>query len=214
MNKVRMAEVKVNERFGKVANRETLERTVEALVKNGIMAEIVGSGDEARGRVSELLPAGSEVMNMNSRTLDTIGVAQELLESDRYRAVRNEFKRLDEQKDALVRQRLGAAPEWAIGSVHAVTEDGQVMIASNTGSQLSAYAYGALHVIWVVGGQKIVRNQDEGFKRIYEYSWPLENERAMQAYGQGSNVSKVLIVNKEVQPDRIHLILVQEKLGF
>jgi uridylate kinase len=214
MNNVKMAEVKVNERFGRVASKERLEWTVEALVKNGIRAEVVGGGDEARERVWELLPAGAEVMNMNSRTLDTIGVAQELLESGRYRAVRNEFKRLDERKEELVRQRLGAAPEWAIGSVHAVTEDGQVMIASNTGSQLSAYVYGALHVIWVVGGQKIVRNMDEGFKRLNEYSWPLENARAMQAYGQGSNVSKVLIVNKEVRPDRIRLIVVQEKLGF
>ncbi len=95
-----------------------------------------------------------------------------------------------------------------------MTQTGQVLIASNTGSQLSPYAYGARHVVWVVGTQKIVKDFAEGLQRINEYSLPLENERAQQAYGKGSNVSKILIVNKEVQPGRITIILVKEKLGF
>lgn len=207
-------EMKINERFGKLVDEKTLRRTAAALQKNGITAEILASGAEAKARFFEILPEGAEVMNMTSMTLETIGVVKEVLESGRYRAVRNEFKKLDEKKDALVKQRLGAAPEWAIGSVHAVTEDGQVMVASNTGSQLGAYGYGAFHVIWVVGAQKVVKNVDEGFKRLYEYSLPLEDARAQKAYGERSNVSKILIVNKETTPDRVRMILVQEKLGF
>ncbi len=206
--------LKINERFGKLADEETLTRTVAAFRKNGIMAEIVKNGLDAKARLFELLPEGAEVMNMTSMTLETIGVVKEVLESGRYRAVRNEFKKLDPEKDAVVKQRLGAAPEWAIGSVHAVTEAGQVLVASNTGSQLGAYAYGAFHVIWVVGAQKVVKDLDEGFKRIEEYTLPLEDARAQKAYGTGSNISKMLTVNKEVAPERIHMILVQEKLGF
>jgi hypothetical protein len=110
--------------------------------------------------------------------------------------------------------KLGATPEYMVGSVHAVTEDGTVVIASNTGSQLAGYVASAAHVVWVVGVQKIVPNLDEAIKRIYEYTLPLEDERVLQAYGINSNVSKLLIVHKEVMPGRTTMILVKENLGF
>jgi len=110
--------------------------------------------------------------------------------------------------------KIGAAPDWVVSSVHAVTEDGHLLIASNTGSQLSAEAYAGGRVILVVGTQKIVKDNNEGIRRIYEYCLPLEDERARKVYGMGSNVSKILIINKEIFPKRITVILVKEKLGF
>jgi len=101
-----------------------------------------------------------------------------------------------------------------VSSVHALTEDGHLIIASNTGSQLSSEAYAGGKVIFVVGTQKIVKDNQEGIKRIYEYCLPLEDERARKAYGMGSNVSKILIINKEIFPERITVFLVKEKLGF
>jgi hypothetical protein len=121
---------------------------------------------------------------------------------------------LDPKTQGRERTILGAAPEYMVGSVHAITEGGSVVIASNTGSQLPGYASGASHVIWVVGGQKIVSDLDEAIKRIYEYTYPLEDLRAQEAYGINSNVSKLLIVNKEVIPHRIKVILVKENLGY
>ncbi len=98
--------------------------------------------------------------------------------------------------------------------MHAVTEDGKLIIASATGSQLPAYAYGSPKVIWVVGTQKIVKNLDEGMKRLYEHTFPLENERAKKAYGSGSFVSKILMINKEFQKDRLNIVFVGEVVGF
>ena len=121
---------------------------------------------------------------------------------------------MDQKIQGAEMKKLGAAPEWAIGSVHAVTEDGKVVVASATGSQLPAYAYGSLHVLWIVGAQKIVKDMNEATKRVYEYVLPLESERAMKAYGMGSNVNKELIFNKEVTPGRITMIIVKEKIGF
>ncbi len=101
-----------------------------------------------------------------------------------------------------------------VSSVHAVTEDGHLLIASNSGSQLSAEAYAGGKIIFVVGTQKIVKDTQEGLRRIYEYSYPLEDARAQKAYGMRSNVSKILIINKEIVSGRITLILVKEALGF
>ncbi|TSC87715.1 MAG: hypothetical protein G01um101416_395 [Microgenomates group bacterium Gr01-1014_16] len=191
--------------FGMLADETTVQKTVEALGANEIEAIVVENGAAAKEKVLKLLPKGAEVMTMSSETLKKVG----LTEVD---TVKEKLKVIETGTE---KSKLGAAPEWAIGSVHAVTEDGKVLIASNTGSQLPAYVYGSGHVIWVVGAQKIVKDLDEGMKRIYEYVLPLESERVKKAYGmEKSNVSKLLIFNKETQPGRITMVLVKEKVGF
>jgi hypothetical protein len=89
------------------------------------------------------------------------------------------------------------------------------MIASNSGSQIPGYAYGADHVVWVVGTHKIVKDIDEGLERIYQHSLPLESERARKAYGvERSYVSKILIFAREPEKNRSTVIFVNEVLGF
>ena len=203
-------------KWDRLADEKTIENTVAALKANGIDAQVVENRQEAKRKVLELIPESSEAMTMTSVTLDIIGLSEEINKADsRFRPLRDKLYAMDRNTQVQEMNRLGAAPEFVVGSVHAVTEDGYVLIASNTGSQLPAYSFGALHVIWVVGAQKIVKNTDEGIKRIYEHSLPLESERAKKAYGvPGSAVNKILIINQEVQPGRVKLILVKEKLGF
>lgn len=198
----------------KLADEKTLKRAVASLKNNGIDALVVKNGQDARKKVLELLPKGAEVMTMTSVTLDTIGISREINESDRYNSVRSKLMSMNRNTQVLEMQKIGAAPEWTIGSAHAVTKGGQVLVASATGSQLPAYAYGSAHVIWVIGTQKIVKNLDLGFKRIHEYVFPLEDARARKVYGMGSGVNKVLVINKETTPGRITVIFVKEKLGF
>jgi hypothetical protein len=209
-----MASLEINDRYRRPPSDERIRAVADALRNNGIACLIVETGVEAKQKILELIPGGAEVMNMTSVTLDAIGVAEEIVGSGRYRSVRRQFETMDPQTQGSEMKKLGAGPEWAVGSVHAVTEDGSVMIASATGSQLPAYAYGSTQVIWAVGWQKLVKSLDEGMKRIYEYSFPLEDERARKVYGIGSSVNKVLIVNKEVVPERITLIIIKETLGF
>ncbi len=204
--------------YTKLANDQIIEKTINALKANGIDAEVADTSEEAKKRVLELIPEGSEVMTATSTTLDQIGLADELNDSDKFNSTKNELKTLKRETDHRKMQQIGAAPEYMIGSIHAVTEDGKVVIASNTGSQLPGYVYGADHVIWVVSAKKITSNLDSAINRIYEHVLPLESARAREAYKAygvtGSNVSKLLIINKEVNPERIKLIFVKEDLGF
>lgn len=195
---------------------QIIQNTVSQLSQNGVETMVANTGIEAKGKVLERIPEGSEVMTMTSVTLETVGLVEELNKPNgNFKPIRDRLYAMDRSTEAQEMNRLGAAPHFAVGSVHAVTQDGHVLIVSNTGSQLPAYAYSALRVIWVVGAQKIVRNVDEGMKRIYEYTLPLESERAKKAYGvPGSAVNKLLIINREIQPGRLTLILVKEKLGF
>lgn len=199
--------------FDKIPIEEIIGKTAHALQGNGFTVEVVSTGIEAKEKVLSLIPKNSEVFTATSVTLQTTEIDKAINESHDYQAVRD--KLFSESVDKREKKRLGAAPEYVIGSIHALTTDGKVLIASNTGSQLPSYVYGADHVIWVVGAQKIVKNLDEGFQRIYDYVLPLESERAHKAYGvAGSFVSKLLIINKEVAPKRITIIIVKEKLGF
>jgi len=197
-----------------LANESKIERTISALKANGIDALVAENGEEAKRKILERLPVGADVMSMTSVTLDAIGISKEIQDSGKFNSVSKKLFSMDRKTQSSEMRKIGSAPDWAIGSVHAVTEDGNVLIASASGSQLPAYVFGAAHVIWAVGIQKIVKNIEEGIKRIYEYSLPLESERARKAYGvPGSSVNKLLIINKEM-PGRITLIFVKENLGF
>lgn len=203
-----------NPAFSEVASEEAIAETARALEAHGMRVLVVPDGDAARRAVLDLLPAGSEVLDVTSQTLAATGIARAIAESGRYRPVRPELVRLHQEGKHAEARRLGASPEFAVGSVHAVTRAGDVVIASATGSQVAPYAAGAGRVIWVVGAQKIVPTLEEAFRRIREYAYPLEDRRAHAAYGVGSRIAKLLIVSAEHQPGRLTVILVRQNLGF
>ena len=214
VNIVQTATHTPNREFEDLATDEQIERTAEALEANNIHTLIAETGEEAKRLFFELVPEGSEVFLGASVTLEKLGIKDEIDQSGRFDALRPKMFAMDRATQAREIRKLVGAPDYAAGSVHAVTEDGQVLIASNTGSQLGPYASGAGKVIWVVGAQKLVKDLDEGLKRIYEYCMPLEEEHMQQLYNMSTGVNKVLIVNKEIRPNRITMIIVKEKLGF
>lgn len=201
--------------YNTIPSDDVILKTATALRKNGMTVEIAQDGNEAKSRVLNLLPKGSEVMDMTSVTLDTLGLSHMIQESGDYKSARKESYTLDLEKQSKEIHSLRSIPTWTVGSVHAVTEDGSVMVASQSGSQLAAYVFGADHVIWVIGAQKIVKNLDDGFKRLYEHSLVLESERARKAYGvPASAINKIMILHEEIKKGRITVILVKEALGF
>ena len=133
---------------------------------------------------------------------------------DEYQPLRPRLYQMDREMQVREMRQLSASPDWVVGSVHALTEDGSLLVASASGSQLGPIASGAGHVILVVGTQKIVPDFNAGLRRVYEYCFPLEDRRARQAYGVPSGVNNVLIINKAIAPGRITAILVNEALGF
>jgi hypothetical protein len=200
--------------FARLASVDRLERAAEALTRNGVNASIAATGHDARVAVQDLLPYGAEVFNNTSRTLETIGVAEDIERSGRYQPLRLRLYQMDHEMQQHEMRHLAASPDYVVGSAHAVTETGSLLIASASGSQLGPIVSGGGHVILVVGGQKIVADLVTGIRRIEEYCLPLEDHRAREAYGVGSGVNNILIVNRVVAPDRVTVVLVRERLGF
>jgi hypothetical protein len=201
-------------RFGTVADDARVRRTAAALEANGMSVLRAADAAEARRIVLDLIPEGSQVYHGASQTLEVSGITEALERSGRYEPLRPRIWSMDRQTQADEIRRLSASPDVMLGSVHAVTETGALLAASMSGSQLGPYAAGAGRVILVVGTQKIVSDLEEGLRRIEEYAFPLEDARAQAAYGIHSAVNKVLVINREITPGRVTVVLVDEALGF
>ena len=201
-------------RWGTRADNVRVKRTMAALEANGITVLRASDTAAAKRIVLDLIPDASPVHQGASQTLDVLGITHEIEKSGRYTALRPRIWSMNRETEADEIRRLGAAPDVMLGSVHAVTETGSLLAASMSGSQLGPYVSGAGRVILVVGTQKIVTDLEEGLLRINEYAWRLEDARAQAAYGIHSAVNKVVIINREITPGRITVVLVDEVLGF
>jgi YkgG family uncharacterized protein len=204
----------ITSQFGTLADDGRVARVTAALERNGINVFRAHSAAEARQKVLDLIPEGSEVHHGASQTLEAAGIVDAIEKSGRYEHLRPRIWSMDRKTQADEIRRLGASPDVMLGSVHAVTETGSLITASMGGSQLGPYVSGAGRVILVVGTQKIVSDLDEGLRRVNDYALPLEDARAQMAYGIHSAVNKVLIINREVVPGRITVVFVDEVLGF
>lgn len=209
-----MTDVATSRNWALLADYAALERTMKALAANGLNPILVDSAAEAKRTVLDLIPEGTDVATATSATLAATGIADEINTSGRYNSIRKQMMALDRTTQHREMRVLAGTPSYVVGSVHAITEQGYVFVASFGGSQIPSYVYGADHVIWVVGTQKLVKDSDEAFRRIEEHSLPLESERLQKAVGRASEIGKILIVRKEALPNRITTVLVREPLGF
>lgn len=144
-------------RFDHLASDELIAATQQALNARNIETVVVDTGEEARSYVLSLIPEGAEVHMAMSTTLDQIGVTQEIEQSGRYQALRPQLRKMDRIKQNREWRKLASAPDFMLGSVQAVTRQGEVLVASGGGSQIGPYAFGAGTVIWVVGAQSWLR---------------------------------------------------------
>ena len=191
-----------------------LERAAAALTAHGFTVEVLDDAAAARARVAELIPEGASVLTVSSETLRLSGIDADVNASGRYQAVRPRALAMDRVAHADEYRRLLAAPDVIVGSVNAVTEDGSLVTASASGSQLPGYAGGSARAIWVIGAQKVVPDLSAALRRVEEHALPLENTRALEAYGVPSAVNRLLILNAEYQPGRGTVLLLRAAIGF
>jgi hypothetical protein len=201
------------EDFTVPASEGTLQKVAERLRERNLTVVVVDGADEARRVVLERIPEGAEVHSGKSKTLEDAGIFGELQGSGRYEFLRSHLMEMDRQTQARERRKLAAAPDYMLGSVGAVTEDGVMVAASATGSQLGPYVSGARKLILVVGSQKIVTDLDAALRRIREHVLPWEDARVRETLGVGTVLAKVLLIEREWLPDRTTVVLVRAPVG-
>jgi len=200
--------------FTEPATAQRLERAAATLTAHGFTVEILDDAAAARARIKDLIPIGASVFTGASETLRLSGIEQDLNASGRYDAIKTRGQAMDRGTQLAEIWRLISTPDVIVGSVHAVTETGSLVIASASGSQLPGYAGGSLRAIWVVGAQKVVPDLSTALRRVEDHCLPLESDRAMKVYGQPSAINRLLILNAEPEPGRGIVLLLREAVGF
>jgi hypothetical protein len=196
------------------ASAETIQRVLEKIRERNIEATAVDNGDEARKLVLELVPKGAEVHSGKSQTLKDTGIFDAIYNSGEYDALRNRYLTMDRKTQGREIRKLIGAPDFMLGSVNAITEEGVLVAASASAMQIGPYANTAGKVILVVGSQKIVPDLETALRRIREYVLPWEDDQIRKVLSSGSFIGKTLIIEREWVSGRMTVILVRQPVGI
>ena len=198
--------------FVKPASEATLEALAERLRARNFEVVILDDGAEAKAEVLARVPEGSQVHTGKSKTLEDIGIFQEFMENEKYDFIRRRTLKMDRKTQLDEMRKAGAAPDIMVNSAHAVTEAGQIVMTSATGSQIGPIASGAGKLILVIGSQKVVPDLDTAFRRIEDYVIPYEEDRLNVAHGV-AKMNRTLILEGDHTPGRTTIILVRTPIG-
>ncbi|KAF8929745.1 hypothetical protein EDD21DRAFT_361115 [Dissophora ornata] len=204
--------------YTKTVSAERVNAAKAGLEANGFKVHIVNSRGEAFETLKSLIPAGVSLNNAHSTTLEEIGFITYLKGETPWNNVHAQIlAETDYAKQGELRRTIGSTVDYYLTSMSAITEDGKLAHADLSGSKVGGVAFGAGNVIVVAGTNKIVKDEDEAWKRTNEFALAAESARARDAYG----VPASAIVNYEVirkanpfNPNRIQVVLVNDALGF
>jgi hypothetical protein len=198
--------------FAKPASEATLEALAERLRTRNFEVIIVDDGAAAAAEVLSRVPEGSQVHTGKSKTLEDAGIFQEFMDNEKYDFIRRRTMKMDRNTQRDEMRKAGAAPDIMVNSAHAVTEAGQIVMTSATGSQIGPIAYGAGKLILVIGSQKVVPDLNTALRRIEDYVIPYEEDRLNVAHGV-AKMNRTLILEGDHTPGRTTIILVREPIG-
>ncbi|MFH1091364.1 MAG: lactate utilization protein [Pseudomonadota bacterium] len=201
------------------------EKIIEKMEKKGFKVQYVNTGAEAKDLIMSLIPQGATVVLTGSQTLEQIGVKLALRQSDRYKVI-DPFEPGIERAENLARRRRGMTAEVMLSSTNALTEDGALVNVDGAGNRVAGMMFGPDKVILAVGMNKVQPDLETAWERIRQIARPMNNKRLQlpnpcteTGYCQDcSNKTRICncftVIERCFFPDRIHVVLIGEDLGY
>jgi L-lactate utilization protein LutB len=208
-------DAEIDAELDRLPDDETVEETVANLEERGFDVIVVDDADEALTAVKSQIPDGVSVMNGHSTTLEEIGFDEFLSEGDHdWESLPDRIWGIDDDAERQTARRESQTADYFLGGINAVAQTGELVAADLSGSRIGAYPFAAGNVVIVTGANKVVPTLSDAFDRLESVAYPLENERAQEAYGVESAVAKQLIYRRETEEGRTTVVLVREQLGY
>ncbi|WP_336001271.1 lactate utilization protein [Halorientalis halophila] len=208
-------DAEIDDSLDQVPDEETVAEAVENLEANGFEVVVVDSAAAALETLQSHIPEGASVMNGHSTTLEEIGFDEYLTEGDHeWEALPNEIWGIDDDAERQTARREAQTADYFLGGINAVAKTGELVAADRSGSRIGAYPFAAANVAIVTGTNKIVEDLDAALDRLESVAYPLENERAQEAYGVESAIAKQLIFRQELEEGRTTVVLIREQFGY
>ncbi|EMA09844.1 Uncharacterised ACR, YkgG family COG1556 [Haloarcula vallismortis] len=205
----------IDESLDELASEDTIEETVENLEANGFDVVVVDSAGDALTELKSLIPAEASVMNGHSTTLEEIGFVEYLSEGDHeWESLPDQIWSIDDDAKRQAARRESQTADYFLGGINGISQTGELVAADRSGSRIGAYPFAASNVVIVSGVNKIVPTLEDALDRLETVAYPLENERAKEAYGVDSAIAKQLILRQELEDGRTTVVLIREHLGY
>ncbi len=208
-------DAEIDAELDRLPDDETVEETVANLEERGFDVIVVDDADEALTAVKSQIPDGVSVMNGHSTTLEEIGFDEFLSEGDHdWESLPDQIWSIDDDAERQTARRESQTADYFLGGINAVAQTGELVAADLSGSRIGAYPFAAGNVVIVTGANKVVPTLSDAFDRLESVAYPLENERAQEAYGAESAIAKQLVYRRETEEGRTTVVLVREQLGY
>jgi len=208
-----------------------MDSKVDHLIRNWKQKNILGfylqSKKEAADKILAMIPQAASVGISGSVTLAQLGIVS-LLE-ERGNEVFNQYKSGITRQESLQLRRRGTEADYYLASANAISCGGELVFFSGYGNRISGITY-AKNVIIACGINKITATCEEAIKRAREYATPLNCQRLnwnTPCFKDGicrkeiclfpdykRMCCQILIIEAEVLPDRLKVVLIGENLGF
>ncbi len=199
-------------------------RTIDSLEKNNMKGYFVQNEEEVIKKIDEIINEGDTVSVGGSMTLFETGVI-EFLRNGKYNFL-DRYKEGLTPDDIKTIYRKSFAADAYFTSSNALTEEGELYNVDGRGNRVAAMIYGPEKVIVVVGVNKIVRDLDEAIMRNREIAAPANAKRlsrktpcsevgyCMDCSSKDRICSDYVVIKKQLDLDRIHVIIVNKELGY
>ncbi|KDE58172.1 prespore-specific protein 3B [Halostagnicola sp. A56] len=210
-----VAETEIDTTLDELPTDEAIEETVNNLESNGFDVVVTESAEDALEVLQSRIPADASVMNGHSTTLEEIGFDEYLSEGDHeWESLPDEIWSINDDAKRQAARRESQTADYFLGGINAVSQTGELVAADRSGSRIGAYPFAASNVVIVSGVNKIVPTLEDALERLESVAYPLENERAKEAYGVESAIAKQLIYRQELEEGRTTVVLVRDQLGY
>jgi L-lactate utilization protein LutB len=205
----------IDAELDELPSADAVEETVENLEANGFDVVVVDTAEDALETLQSDIPADASVMNGHSTTLEEIGFDEYLSDGDHeWESLPDRIWGIDDDAERQAARRDAQTADYFLGSVNGISQTGELVAADRSGSRIGAYPFAASNVVIVSGINKIVPTLEDALDRLENVAYPLENERAKEAYGVESDIAKQLIFRQELEEGRTTVLLIREELGY
>lgn len=201
-----------------------VDRIIKNLEKNNMNGYFVQNEDELLTKIKELINKGDTVSVGGSMTLFETNVI-ELLRNKDYNFLDRYEENLTPDDIKRIYRESFSADAYFIGT-NAITMEGELYNVDGRGNRVAAMLYGPDKVIVITGTNKIVKNLDEAITRNREYAAPINAKRlnrntpcvdtgyCMDCSSKDRICNEYVLIKKQLEKDRIHVILVNGNYGY
>lgn len=201
-------------------NELLAKEVIKGLESRNMKGYYAADREEALKIALDLIPEGSSATMGGAVSVREIGLVQALMDGN------YEFLDRDAAEDKRAAMLKAYDVDFFLSSVNAMTEDGVLINIDGNANRVSAIAHGPKKVLFIVGMNKVCKDVDSAMKRARNVAAPINAQRfglqtpcsktgsCMNCKSPDTICCQFLITRYSRHADRIHVILVNDNLGF